>query len=175
MFNLLRLRAGLQRVSTRGDDLLREWPRVKFAVANPRQSLLGEIAKARPSHALWSSGVHPPASLGGEYLRRWNGHAGIVAYGSIQGPLARRGQSLLWVEDPGKPSLVEVRPGSGCVIVSQLEFRERWRWRAWRACPSPPPSASPTPPARSASRSWGRSRRCRDARRWRSSREVDSR
>ncbi len=83
------------------------------------------LGKARGSRAYWSDGITPPAVLDGAYLRRWNGLAGLVADGFIQGPLARSGRTLLWMERPETPVLIDATQGGGPVLLSKLAFRGR--------------------------------------------------
>ena len=86
-----------------------------------------EVGKARCSRAFWSKDAQHPLRQGldGQYFRRWNGFEGVVAEGSLDGEVRKRGEILMWMEKPGTAVLLSVPLGKGEIIISQLAVKNR--------------------------------------------------
>ena len=67
------------------------------------------------------------AGIDPQWLIRWNGLPGTVAFGAIEGPAMARAEKILWAREP-KTTVMAAVPaatGDGRILFSQLDLQRR--------------------------------------------------
>ncbi|MCR4412163.1 MAG: hypothetical protein NUV77_07025 [Thermoguttaceae bacterium] len=67
------------------------------------------------------------AGMDPQYLIRWNGLPGTVAYGTIEGDMMDRAEKILWAREPKTTVMASVptASGRGRIVFSQLDLQGR--------------------------------------------------
>ncbi|HEY5914403.1 MAG TPA: glycoside hydrolase family 2 TIM barrel-domain containing protein, partial [Verrucomicrobiae bacterium] len=70
---------------------------------------------------------HPLPGVDPQWLIRWNGLPGAVAFGSLEGPGMDRARKLLWAKEPKTTVMaaVPVATGTGRILFCQLDLKDR--------------------------------------------------
>jgi len=65
--------------------------------------------------------------IGADWMKRWNGLPGTVAFGGIIGPAMKNATKILWTNDPNTPVVAEVpaAKGGGVILFSRLDLHRR--------------------------------------------------
>ena len=83
----------------------------------------------RFSRVFAAPGLSTPASGGidPQWLIRWNGLPGTVAYGKLDGDIMKHAKTILWAHDPETVVMANVPAvsGKGKILFSQLIFQDR--------------------------------------------------
>ena len=78
-------------------------------------------SRTRDLKSLLLEGIDP------QWLIRWNGLPGTVAFGTIEGAGMARAEKILWAREPNTTvmAVVPVASGDGHIVFAQLDVQRR--------------------------------------------------
>jgi hypothetical protein len=95
----------------------------------------GKYYIATPSRKTWNMGLFvypqpnnsPLDGVDPQWLIRWNGLPGTVAFGTLEGQLVEHAERILWAREPKTTvmALVPAASGGGRILFSQLDPQRR--------------------------------------------------
>jgi len=82
------------------------------------------FSRVFPCHPLKES---PLAGVDPQWLVRWNGLPGTVAFGTLEGEVMERAEQVLWAREPKTTvmALVPAASGGGRILFSQVDLQRR--------------------------------------------------